>query len=119
MHAVMKNGRSFWAVASLAFVGYVVGAALGLALRFPPATTSVLWPPNAILAATLLLAPFSLWPASFLGTFTAHLLVQLYLGWHLTLILPLFVTNCFEAIIAAGGARILDYTFEQHGLVRG
>ncbi|HEX8028650.1 MAG TPA: MASE1 domain-containing protein [Vicinamibacterales bacterium] len=101
----MRRRRSFWLVALLAFVGYVAGAELGLALRFPPATTSILWPPNAILAAALMLVPFSRWPACFLGTFAAHLLVQLYLGWQLTLILPLFVTNCFEALLAAGGVR--------------
>ena len=30
---------------------YYVGAVVGFVLRFPPATTSVLWPPNAILTA--------------------------------------------------------------------
>ena len=38
-------------------LSYYLGANLGLILRFPPATPSVMWPPNAILTATLLLTP--------------------------------------------------------------
>jgi integral membrane sensor domain MASE1 len=34
--------------------GYYVGVQIGLALTFPGVTTSVLWPPNAILTAALL-----------------------------------------------------------------
>ena len=39
----------------LVAVAYYLGARLGEQLRFLPVTTSVLWPPNAILTATLLL----------------------------------------------------------------
>jgi len=45
------------APALLVSVGYYVGANIGFILRFPPATPSVMWPPNAILTATLLLIP--------------------------------------------------------------
>src|SRR2546428_11506727 len=38
-------------------VAYYLGAQLGFILRFPPTTPSVLWPPNSILTATLLLTP--------------------------------------------------------------
>src|SRR5437773_2135998 len=38
-------------------VAYYVGAQLGFILRFPPTTPSVLWPPNSILTAALLLTP--------------------------------------------------------------
>ena len=47
--------------AVLVAVGYYVGANLGFILRFPPTTPSVMWPPNAILTATLLLAPTRRW----------------------------------------------------------
>src|SRR6516164_133847 len=40
---------------------YYLGAQVGLALRFPPATTSVIWPPNALLTAALLLTTPSRW----------------------------------------------------------
>src|SRR5256885_8392296 len=42
-------------------VAYYVGAQLGFILRFPPTTPSVLWPPNSILTATLLLTPVRRW----------------------------------------------------------
>src|SRR2546422_11371310 len=42
-------------------IAYYVGAELGFILRFPPTTPSVLWPPNSILTATLLLTPVRRW----------------------------------------------------------
>ena len=39
------------------FAGYYLGTRLGLALTFMPNPISVLWPPNAILFAALLLTP--------------------------------------------------------------
>ena len=41
--------------ALLVCVGYYVGALLGDQLQFHPLPTSVMWPPNAILTAALLL----------------------------------------------------------------
>ena len=49
------------ATAALVCAAYLVGARIGEQLRFLPVTTSVLWPPNAILTATLLLAPARRW----------------------------------------------------------
>ena len=40
---------------------YYLGARLGFAVRFPESPHSVLWPPNAILLAALLLVPPRLW----------------------------------------------------------
>jgi signal transduction histidine kinase/integral membrane sensor domain MASE1 len=90
---------------TLAFAGYVLGSYVGMALRFPPATTSVLWPANAILAAALLLTPASRWWACLAGTAAAHVLVQASFGWPASLIAALFVTNCSEALITAVGIR--------------
>ena len=45
------------ATALLVAVAYYVGANVGFSLRIPPSTLSVLWPPTAILTATLLLSP--------------------------------------------------------------
>src|SRR2546426_12001582 len=42
-------------------VAYYVGAQLGFILRFPPTTPFVLWPPNSILTAALLLTPVRRW----------------------------------------------------------
>jgi signal transduction histidine kinase/integral membrane sensor domain MASE1 len=98
--------RSSTSVLALAFTGYVLGSYLGLALRFPPATTSVLWPPNAILAAALLLTPASRWWACLAGTLAAHILVQAGTGWPPALIGSLYLTNCTEAMITAVGVRL-------------
>ena len=49
--------RSLAVLAATVAVAYYAGAEIGLALTFPPATTSILWPPNAILTVALLLVP--------------------------------------------------------------
>jgi signal transduction histidine kinase len=84
--------------------GYYAGAHLGLVLRFPPATPSVMWPPNAILTAALLLTPPRRWWLFLLGALPAHLLSELP-SWPAAMVLALFVTNCAEAVIAAVGVR--------------
>ena len=85
-------------------VAYFLGAKVGALLRFPDATPSVLWPPNAILTATLLLAPPRRWLFFLLAALPAHLLVMS--GWPPQLVFSLFVTNCSEAVIAALGVLL-------------
>lgn len=86
-------------------IAYYLGVQVGLALRFPPATTSVLWPPNSILTALLLVAPVRLWWVALVAALPVHLFVQSTLGWPVALVGTLFVTNCSEALIAAGLIR--------------
>ena len=93
------------AVALSIAVGYYVGARIGFLLTVPPMTTSVLWPPNAILTATLLMTAPRHWWMCLLAAFPAHLAVQLPQSWPTPLILILFLTNCSEALIAAGLVR--------------
>ena len=88
--------------------GYYLGANLGFILRLPPATPSVMWPPNAILTATLLLAPPRRWAIYLLAAFPAHLVAELGVGWSSSLVLALFMTNCSEALIAAIVVRRLS-----------
>ena len=60
---------------------YYLGARLGFVLRFPPATTSVIWPPNALLTAALLLTPPApLVAVLFAAVLPAHLLVEIQAG---------------------------------------
>jgi C4-dicarboxylate-specific signal transduction histidine kinase/integral membrane sensor domain MASE1 len=89
-------------------IGYYAGANLGFILRFPPATPSVMWPPNAILTATLLLTPPRRWWIYLLAALPAHLVAELGAAWPMSLVLGLFVTNCSEALIAAAGVRWLS-----------
>lgn len=89
------------AIALLIAAAYYAGARVGFLLTFPPVTPSVLWPPNAILTAALLLSAPRRWGIFLLATLPAHLAVQVPHGWPPTLIAVLFLTNCSEALIAA------------------
>jgi two-component system sensor kinase FixL len=89
--------------ALLVCVAYYLGSRLGLLFRFEPGTPSVVWPPNAILTATLLLVPPRRWWIYLMAAFPAHLWVQIGAGFPVSLILALFATNCSEALIAAIG----------------
>jgi signal transduction histidine kinase/integral membrane sensor domain MASE1 len=102
-----STSRTVAALVAVA-VAYCVGANLGFILRFPSATPSVMWPPNAILTSTLLLVPPRRWWIYLLfGAFPAHVFSEIgHLS--LPLVLALFVTNCSEAVIAAAGVRWLS-----------
>jgi signal transduction histidine kinase/integral membrane sensor domain MASE1 len=93
------------ATAALVCGAYLIGARLGEELRLLPVTTSVLWPPNAILTATLLLTPTRRWWIYLLAAFPAHLIVQVGVARPTFMVLALFVTNCSEALLAAGAVR--------------
>ncbi|HSF04691.1 MAG TPA: MASE1 domain-containing protein [Methylomirabilota bacterium] len=93
------------ATALLVAGAYYVGANIGFILRFPPATPSVMWPPNAVLTAVLLLTPPRRWWIYLVAAFPAHLVAELGADWPVSLVLMLFVTNCSEALLAAVGVR--------------
>jgi len=97
---------------------YYLGSLLGLALRLTPAPPSILWPPNALLTAALLLTSPSRWPIVLLGALSAHVVAQLSAGRPLPLVLALFVTNCAEALIAAGGVRAIGQEITRLDTVR-
>ena len=87
---------------------YYLGARVGFVLRFPPATTSLIWPPNALLTAVLLLTPPGRWWLCILAAFPAHLVVVLEAGFSLPFVLAIFATNCLEALLAAGAVYWLS-----------
>jgi PAS domain S-box-containing protein len=93
--------------ALLVFGGYYLGAKMGFALTFEPHPVSVLWPPNAILVAALLLTPPRTWWLVLFAALPAHLAAQLQSQVPLTMILCWFVSNCCEALIGAALARYL------------
>ena len=96
------------AIALSSSAGYYLGSVVGLQLRVPPATTSVMWPPNAVLTAALVLTSPRRWPLVLLSALPVHVFLQIRTGFPLPLIFALFVTNCFEALIAAGGLYLLS-----------
>ena len=89
-------------------LGYFVGANIGFILRLPPATPSILWPPNSILTAALLMSPPRRWGIYLLAALPAHLVVELPVISPPTLVFVLFATNCLEALIGAGAVRALS-----------
>ena len=95
------------AIALFVFASYFLGAKIGFALTFQPHPVSVLWPPNSILLAALLLTPVRIWWVVLLAAFPAHLAVQLDSGVPPTMILCWFVSNSCEALIGAGCIRYL------------
>src|SRR6476469_9344050 len=83
------------------FAGYYLGCKIGFALTFEPHPVSVLWPPNSILVAALLLTPPRTWWLVLFAAFPAHLAAQLQSQVPLTMILCWFISNCCEALIGA------------------
>jgi two-component system, LuxR family, sensor kinase FixL len=89
------------------FVGYYLGAKVGFALTFKPYPVSVLWPPNSILVAALLLTPPRIWWFVLLAAFPAHCATQLQSHVPPLMILCWFVSNSSEAVIGASLTRYL------------
>jgi len=89
------------------FAGYYLGARIGFALTFHPHPVSVLWPPNSILVAALLLTPPRVWWFVLLAAFPAHWAAQLQSHVPPLMILCWFISNSCEAVIGAGLTRYL------------
>src|SRR5262249_7356968 len=68
----------------------------------------VLWPPNSILTVALLLLPVRYWWVCFAAALPVHLLLEIGAGMPPHVVALLFVTNCSEAVIAAGRMRLFS-----------
>lgn len=107
--AVQEEARSWpgdraWALLRVAVVvgiAYYVGANIGLGLTFSGVPVSVMWLPNSVLLAALLLTRRPLWWAAIAGAFPAHLVAELQGGLPLALVVGCFVANVLEALLAA------------------
>ena len=104
-----NRGQFFdWRVVGISLtvaLAYYLGAKIGFALTFQPHPVSVLWPPNSILLAALLLTPVRTWWVILLAAFPAHLAAQLQSNVPPTMILCWFISNSCEALIGAGCVR--------------
>ena len=89
------------------FAGYYLGCKIGFALTLTPHPVSVLWPPNSILVAALLLTPPRIWGFVLLAAFPAHWAAQLQSHVPPLMILCWFISNSCEALIGAGLTRYL------------
>ena len=77
------------------------------ALTFQPHPVSVLWPPNSVLVAALLLTPPRSWWLVLLAALPAHLAAQLQSHVPPLMILCWFISNSCEALVGAGLMRDL------------
>jgi two-component system, LuxR family, sensor kinase FixL len=89
-------------IALWVFAGYSLGAKIGFALTFKPHPVSVLWPPNSILVAALLLTPPRIWWFVLLAAFPAHCATELQSHVPPLMTLCWFISNSSEALIGAG-----------------
>ncbi|HEV2461234.1 MAG TPA: MASE1 domain-containing protein, partial [Ktedonobacterales bacterium] len=89
-------------------LAYYAGARLGFLLVFPGSPLSVIWPPNAIVLAALLLVPPRAWWIVLLGVLPAHLIVEWQSGVVPLAVPGLYVTNCGEALLGATIVRRLS-----------
>lgn len=89
------------------FAGYYLGCKIGFVLTFKPHPVSVLWPPNSVLVAALLLTPPRSWWFVLLAALPAHLAAQLQSHVPPLMTLCWFISNCCEAVIGAGLMRYL------------
>jgi len=88
-------------IAALVGLAYYAGARIGLALTFAPVPVSVLWPPNSLLFAALVLTPKRWWWAALAGALPAHLLAELQGGVPIEMVLCWFASNTAEAVLGA------------------
>jgi PAS domain S-box-containing protein len=113
--SVTRNGNTFSSVFDRrllliglwVFAGYYIGCKIGFALTFQPHPVSVLWPPNSVLVAALLLTPPRVWWFVLVAAFPAHLAAQFQSHVPPLMILCWFISNSCEALIGAGLTRYL------------
>jgi len=89
-------------------LAYYAGARLGFLLVFPGSPLSVIWPPNAIVLAALLLVQPRAWWIVLLGVLPAHLVVEWQSGVVPLAVPGLYLTNCGEALLGATIVRRLS-----------
>ena len=89
-----------WTLPLAVGAAYYIAAEVGEALAFPAAPVSVLWAPNAILMAALLLAPREHWWMYLLAIVPFHLFAQLLD----TPVTQLIIQYCANVGLAALGA---------------
>ena len=99
--------RHLLATALWVFAGYYLGCKIGFALTFKPHPVSVLWPPNSVLVAALLLTSPRRWWVVLSAALPAHLAAQLQSHVPPLMILCWFISNSCEALIGAGLMRYL------------
>ena len=99
-------------LALLVAAGYYVGSQVGFLLTPHQTPIATFWPPNAVLLAAFLLAPYSRWWIFLLAVFPAHLLVQLSTGIPFATACGWYLSNSAEALLGAVCVRHFKKTEE-------
>lgn len=114
-HSVLTSPAATVLAVAATAAGYYLGAWLALALRYPSSVHSVLWPPNAILLAGLLILPARAWWLALIAVLPAHILTEISAGWPWPPILGLFVTNTAQAVLSAALVNRLSHRYVTAG----
>jgi PAS domain S-box-containing protein len=115
LKSAVRDGKSIGAVFDRrllviglwVFAGYYLGCKIGFALTLQPHPVSVLWPPNSILVAALLVTPPRIWWFVLLAALPAHWAAEWQSDVPPLMILCWFISNACEAVIGAGLMRYL------------
>src|SRR3954466_11403520 len=94
----------------LVAAGYYLGGLIGLQLKLPPFGISIIWPPNAILLAALMLIPVRLWWCYLLVILPAHNHLVTYFqpsDLPIATMFSQFAGNALQAVIGALAVRPL------------
>ena len=106
-------------LALLVAAGYYIGSRVGFLLTPRATPIATFWPPNAILLAALLLAPYARWWMFLLAALPAHLLIQLSTHVPLATACGWFLSNSAEALLGAACIRHFRKTEELFETVSG
>ena len=82
-------------------VAFYASAKLGLALSFPPDYVAVLWPPNSVMVAALLLTVPRTWWVYFFAMAAAYFPAAFQAGYSRERVFVFFTANCSEVLIAS------------------
>lgn len=100
-----RQGLPIAIAAPLLAVGYFLGVHAGFALTSEHAPVALLWPPNAVLLAALLLSQPRTWPVLIAVTLPSHVLAEMSADVPFSMVLLWFVSNVAEALIGACAIR--------------
>jgi two-component system, LuxR family, sensor kinase FixL len=104
----MSGGRDTLATALMLLMFslvYYLGVRIGFAFTLPANAVSLLWPPNAIVLAALLLCAPRTWVWLLLAALPAHLIPQLSAGVPLSMASCWYISNMSEGLLAAALIR--------------
>jgi signal transduction histidine kinase len=100
LHRAIAHGNPYLAALATA-AGYWLGTHIGFLLTPTGLPVSVMWPPNAMLLAALLIMRRAWWPICLLAIVPVHLVTQLSRDVPLATSIGWFFTNTGEAVLAA------------------